>query len=364
MSHLLQRLKKSSEHNTQQHARNNKPQDSWWIEGIDKTIRITSKKSSEKPVRWQLVLVAVNLFWLMVVIGLFFYFRSDHQYARSQGTPLSSPVFLPQERTEQPLAQDVSSVKPDRDHVSTSTSGSASSSTSGNTILLASSSATNATADENFFEEKIPDAKIVNHELAMVELMDEYSDEKEQIVVQGNQIMLHKDAQQKSFTAPEQSAGKQSTTASQAPVMGRLVDNLRKNYTTSQKKTPAKSSATIPSETTVASAKKSPQKTVPSVTHSATDSVPTSSFLATLDRDWRRLPTVEELEPALTAALPELHFSTHAYVPDDPMAREVTINGRLLREGEQIADQLYLRQVTISGAVLEFRKQRFYVDLR
>ncbi|WP_305042302.1 general secretion pathway protein GspB [Geoalkalibacter sp.] len=72
------------------------------------------------------------------------------------------------------------------------------------------------------------------------------------------------------------------------------------------------------------------------------------------------LPLLQELPSDLRAGLPEFVFSLH-YFTANPAERLARINGRLLREGQVLAEGLVLDEITEGGAVFEYRGQLFEV---
>lgn len=67
---------------------------------------------------------------------------------------------------------------------------------------------------------------------------------------------------------------------------------------------------------------------------------------------WRQLPL------AIQRSLPELNFSVHLYT-SQPTTRMVKVNGRVLREGDQITTSLTLDQITREGVILVYKGYRF-----
>jgi general secretion pathway protein B len=73
-----------------------------------------------------------------------------------------------------------------------------------------------------------------------------------------------------------------------------------------------------------------------------------------------RVPLYEDLSEELRARMPELKMSMHFYVTD-PDRRLVRINGRLLREGAWLSDNLQLIEITPDGATLDYLGKAFEI---
>lgn len=73
-------------------------------------------------------------------------------------------------------------------------------------------------------------------------------------------------------------------------------------------------------------------------------------------------PEVAELPLSVQQDLPPLVLSLHSWVAN-PAERKVTVNGRLLHEGQEVAAGLLLEQVTPTGAVFTFHGYRFRMRL-
>jgi general secretion pathway protein B len=74
--------------------------------------------------------------------------------------------------------------------------------------------------------------------------------------------------------------------------------------------------------------------------------------------DARRTPYLNELSESLKNALPPIRISSHLYRGD---SRLVSINGRIMSEGINMADGLFLEEITPEGVILSFRGHRFRV---
>ena len=71
--------------------------------------------------------------------------------------------------------------------------------------------------------------------------------------------------------------------------------------------------------------------------------------------DWTELPTYYELPEDTLKQLPKMDFSAHLYLPNDPPARMIVVNGVSLAEGDMISGNLRLEQITPEGVVLLFK---------
>jgi general secretion pathway protein B len=69
-------------------------------------------------------------------------------------------------------------------------------------------------------------------------------------------------------------------------------------------------------------------------------------------------PDVNDLPRSIRAELPAIEITLHFFT-DAPNSRMVRINGRNLREGQQVNPNLTLQEITPEGVVLDFRGQLF-----
>ena len=69
---------------------------------------------------------------------------------------------------------------------------------------------------------------------------------------------------------------------------------------------------------------------------------------------------IGELSLDIQREIPDLVFSSHLYSND---FRLVNINGRMMREGESIAPNLKLVEITESGVILEYREYRISMSV-
>lgn len=78
-------------------------------------------------------------------------------------------------------------------------------------------------------------------------------------------------------------------------------------------------------------------------------------------KELSRIPYVHQLPPDVQAALPDFHISFHSY-SNRPSARLVSINGKIMREGQTI-EGIELERITPDGVVLLYKSRRFRVDV-
>jgi general secretion pathway protein B len=57
--------------------------------------------------------------------------------------------------------------------------------------------------------------------------------------------------------------------------------------------------------------------------------------------------------------IPAMEFSAHVY-SSNPLQRSLVINGRFMEEGDHLASDLYLSEITADGAIFDFQGQRFH----
>jgi general secretion pathway protein B len=71
-------------------------------------------------------------------------------------------------------------------------------------------------------------------------------------------------------------------------------------------------------------------------------------------------PVSREIPPAVRDRVPGLTMSLHFYA-DEPARRMVRIDDRIMREGQTVAENLVLEEITPSGAIFSFAGERFEV---
>jgi len=72
------------------------------------------------------------------------------------------------------------------------------------------------------------------------------------------------------------------------------------------------------------------------------------------------VPLLQDLPAQLQAEIPSFVFAGHTY-SEDPYQRMIIINGRILREGDMIAPNTYLAEITWEGVTIAFNGTRFRV---
>ena len=87
------------------------------------------------------------------------------------------------------------------------------------------------------------------------------------------------------------------------------------------------------------------------VTTQAENAPPAQAQGAVLERD--------ELPFDLQQHLPIMEFSAHVY-SSNPLQRSIVINGRFMEEGDHLAADLFLSEITPDGAVFNFQGQLFH----
>ena len=70
------------------------------------------------------------------------------------------------------------------------------------------------------------------------------------------------------------------------------------------------------------------------------------------------LTTFADLPPDVRSALPELTIAAH-YYSNNPSTRMASINGRVMRQGQTVTNDLVLDEIIREGVIFTFRKYRF-----
>ncbi|MDH3342111.1 MAG: general secretion pathway protein GspB [Gammaproteobacteria bacterium] len=68
--------------------------------------------------------------------------------------------------------------------------------------------------------------------------------------------------------------------------------------------------------------------------------------------------TIDELPDDIRRQIPNMIFSAHVY-SSEPLQRSIVINDRFMEEGEAVAFDLILVEITRHGAIFDFRDYRF-----
>ncbi|MGB5275719.1 MAG: general secretion pathway protein GspB [Gammaproteobacteria bacterium] len=92
-------------------------------------------------------------------------------------------------------------------------------------------------------------------------------------------------------------------------------------------------------------------------TYEITDTAPTAytpAQSAMLQRD--------ELPTSVQQHIPIMEFSAHVY-SSNPLHRSIVINGRFMEEGDQLASDLTLSEITPKGAIFNFQGQLFHQNV-
>jgi general secretion pathway protein B len=71
------------------------------------------------------------------------------------------------------------------------------------------------------------------------------------------------------------------------------------------------------------------------------------------------IPERDELPANLKQHIPVMEFSAHVY-SSNPLQRSIVINGRFLEEGDYLASDLFLSEITPKGAIFDFQGQLFH----
>ena len=73
--------------------------------------------------------------------------------------------------------------------------------------------------------------------------------------------------------------------------------------------------------------------------------------LSVLERD--------ELPFEMSQHIPVMEFTAHVY-SSNPVQRSIVINGRFMEEGDWLASDLFLSEITPDGAIFDFKGQLFH----
>ena len=73
------------------------------------------------------------------------------------------------------------------------------------------------------------------------------------------------------------------------------------------------------------------------------------------------LPFLKDLSPELQAEIPSLKCAGHTY-SEEPSQRMIIINGKILKEGDMIAPNTRLSEITWDGVAIDFNGTRFLVN--
>lgn len=67
---------------------------------------------------------------------------------------------------------------------------------------------------------------------------------------------------------------------------------------------------------------------------------------------------ISQLPDNIRQQIPALEFTAHVY-SSNPQQRSVVVNGRFMEEGEQLSDDLMVKEITSTGVVMDFRGYLF-----
>lgn len=105
-----------------------------------------------------------------------------------------------------------------------------------------------------------------------------------------------------------------------------------------------------------------PKRKLPVTARSETRNVPPVAVAAgpdvAVDAPSRKIMTSSELPSSVRKTLPVMSVAVHAYSATAG-DRLVSINGRMLREGDTLAPDLKLEQITADGMIFSYRGYRF-----
>lgn len=73
----------------------------------------------------------------------------------------------------------------------------------------------------------------------------------------------------------------------------------------------------------------------------------------------QKAASLAELPLSIQQEIPAMTIPLHAY-SSNPVDRLVSINGRMMREGESLAPGLRLEQITPDGLLLSYKGYRFH----
>lgn len=94
-----------------------------------------------------------------------------------------------------------------------------------------------------------------------------------------------------------------------------------------------------------------PVNTTPPTTQISAPATPTPS-------KENRLLALSELPPDVRRSIPEMSFAVHLYSAK-PAERMVSINGKMIKEGQEVTAGLKLEQITSDGMIFSYQGYRF-----
>ncbi|MBU4261713.1 MAG: general secretion pathway protein GspB [Proteobacteria bacterium] len=72
---------------------------------------------------------------------------------------------------------------------------------------------------------------------------------------------------------------------------------------------------------------------------------------------------IEQLPRAIREQLPDIHISAHLFYENKPASRFASINGKVLREGQMLAPDLKVAEISTDGVIFRYQKYLFYVSV-
>ena len=112
----------------------------------------------------------------------------------------------------------------------------------------------------------------------------------------------------------------------------------------------------VPEVVALKTATAAPAKTVPAITAPVLEK-PAIAPIAEAPQEQKTIP-MAELPPNIQQEIPAMTIPLHAY-SSKPRDRLVSINGRILRESENLTSDLRLEQITPDGMIFSYKGYRF-----
>lgn len=72
---------------------------------------------------------------------------------------------------------------------------------------------------------------------------------------------------------------------------------------------------------------------------------------------------IDQLPGAIRQQLPDIHISAHLFYEDKPASRFASINGKILREGQTLAPDLEVAEISTDGVIFRYQKYLFFVPV-
>lgn len=73
-------------------------------------------------------------------------------------------------------------------------------------------------------------------------------------------------------------------------------------------------------------------------------------------------PTLDHMPASAREGLPEIHISAHYYTKN-PASRLVSVDGTILREGQEMEDGLKVEEIKPDGVIFKYRGKKFFVNV-